>query len=410
TKDGGLADDTFEVSAEPETFLVPERFEGTNVSRAVALAPLLGHDGAACVGLDAELQALGFAARIVERPDRWGGDGTDSGWPETLRAPSEDRELRERCMSRWQELNERPSRHAARAFALSMLDSPRERESTAAAATLWGEVDGSAPPGGDPAADAPPPGLEHQVRRRLDLASRSTDAVVRSFAGAADVLVRQRGVSARGAAAVPPVVPGVEEPGTNVATMVHGTWGWDGRWWRPGGDFHTFVARRVRPGLYGGGARYGWSGSPSGDQRRLAAQDLADWTAEIAPGGLRTLFAHSYGGEVAARARLAGTPVEELVLLSSPATTEVVAAAAAGRTVDVRLRFDPVLALARTPQRLPAAPTVVEVLLAAWRLDHGATHDPRVWESENVLERTGLLVERGGRSGGAGQQAVAAHG
>lgn len=67
----------------------------------------------------------------------------------------------------------------------------------------------------------------------------------------------------------------------------------------------------------------------------------------------QTLFGHSYGGEITARAANLGTPISQLVLLSTPVTSHVKAAAAAGvRIVDIRLPLDPVLALELKPERL----------------------------------------------------------
>jgi pimeloyl-ACP methyl ester carboxylesterase len=148
-----------------------------------------------------------------------------------------------------------------------------------------------------------------------------------------------------------------------------------------------FIRRNHRGNLYAGGARFSWSGAYRRTDREQAAVDLCDWARDIAP-GVQTAFAHSYGGEVAARAVLRGAHVSELVLLSAPATSAVSAVAGSGLpVVDVRLRFDPVLALARTRQRLSAGPNVTEVLLNQWRLGHSASHEESVWLTEAVAER-----------------------
>jgi hypothetical protein len=109
--------------------------------------------------------------------------------------------------------------------------------------------------------------------------------------------------------------------------------------------------------------------------------------------GLQTVLAHSYGGEIAARSRIAGAAVDQIILLSSPVNGYIRTAAndPAVRTVDVRLRFDPVLASARVRQRIrPLPPNVTEVILARWRLDHAATHKESVWLAENVGSRGGI--------------------
>jgi pimeloyl-ACP methyl ester carboxylesterase len=173
--------------------------------------------------------------------------------------------------------------------------------------------------------------------------------------------------------------------------MVHGTWGWKGDWWRPGKNFHQFILGEHRQNLYSGGAKFSWSGALSDSQRRLAAKDFCEWADDRAPGGLQTIFAHSYGGEVAGRAVLSGARVDELVLLSVPVTRPVAAAARSGvRVVDVRLPFDAVLGLARQRQRIPTNPGVMPVLLKGWRYGHGASHDEDVWRQENVAQRGGI--------------------
>jgi len=180
-----------------------------------------------------------------------------------------------------------------------------------------------------------------------------------------------------------------------VSTMIHGTWGWKGDWWRPRSDFHEFILRNHRPGLYSRGTKFSWSGAYSARQREQAATDFGEWAYDVAPHGLQSVFAHSYGGDVAARAVITSASVAELVLLSVPVTSHVGAAAEANlRIVDVRLRFDPVLALGRLRQRirqrLRPRPNVTEVLLDRWCYDHGATHREDVWREEDIARRGGI--------------------
>lgn len=45
----------------------------------------------------------------------------------------------------------------------------------------------------------------------------------------------------------------------------------------------------------------------------------------------------------------------------------------------------------RSPQRIRVnAPNLNEVVLRNWRLSHGATHDPDVWQSEDLVQRARL--------------------
>jgi hypothetical protein len=226
------------------------------------------------------------------------------------------------------------------------------------------------------------------VRVRLAQALRSPDQTTRSLA------MTVFSPPDWGDRARPPSVEPRSRHGARVSTMVHGTWAWKGNWWRPRpGSFHSFIRENHRDNLYAGGARYSWSGAYRRSDREQAALDFYDWATseEVAPAGVQTVFAHSYGGEIAARAVSAGAPAEEIVLLSVPVTGPVRAVAESGlRVVDVRLAFDPVLALARKRQRLPTSVNVTQVLLTRWRLDHSASHQPSIWLDEAVAERGGV--------------------
>jgi hypothetical protein len=229
------------------------------------------------------------------------------------------------------------------------------------------------------------------VRSRLDAAIRSPDPITRSLAfAAAEPFDSGEGYPPPPEYPFrpPPEPPATPPGGLVVSTMIHGTWGWKGDWWRPSGAFHKFILGTHRPNLYSRGAKFSWSGAYSDKQRSLAARDFRDWANDVAPHGLQTVFGHSYGGEVAARAACVGTPIHELVLLSTPVTHRVALTVKPGmRIVDVRLRFDPVLAVSGARQRMPRHPNTAEVLLGRWRLDHGATHNEEVWRAEDIARR-----------------------
>ena len=229
---------------------------------------------------------------------------------------------------------------------------------------------------------------------RLDQAIRSTDAITRSLAIAA--LVPDDGSD--GARSEPGLLPpsSTAPAQATVSTMIHGTRAFMGEWWRPRvGDFHRFIGTEYRPNLYSGGAHFHWSGAYRARHRARASEFFAEWVTDRAPGGIQSVFAHSYGGEVAARALNLGTPIRELVFLSTPVTKHVEAAARVGvRVVDIRLPFDPVLALELRPQRIDAQENVAEVL-TSWRLDHGATHKESVWVSDDIARKGQISLEPG---------------
>ncbi|WP_139808892.1 alpha/beta fold hydrolase, partial [Mycobacterium avium] len=158
------------------------------------------------------------------------------------------------------------------------------------------------------------------------------------------------------------------------------------------GDFYLAIDN-YRPNLYNGGARFSWSGAYRARHRAKAAEEFAEWAAELAPHGIQTLFGHSYGGEIATRAANLSVPIRQLVLLSTPVTSHVEAAAASGtEIVDVRLPLDPVLALELRTQRIAARQNVTEVI-TSWRLSHSATHRESVWVSEDIAERAQIQPE-----------------
>jgi hypothetical protein len=225
---------------------------------------------------------------------------------------------------------------------------------------------------------------------RLDQALRSPDTIARSLGAAA--LVREVD------AYEPPWELDLQSPSDavstspSVSTMIHGTWAYMGDWWRPRvGDFHRFIGGKYRRNLYSGGAHFHWSGNYKARHRARAAEFFAEWVTDRAPAGIQSLFAHSYGGEIAARALTLGTPIQELILLSTPVTSHVKAAQSIARLIDIRLPFDPVLALELRRQRIPLNRNVIRVL-TSWRLDHAATHKESVWLAWHVPNERGHPV------------------
>ena len=224
---------------------------------------------------------------------------------------------------------------------------------------------------------------------RLDQALRSPDTITRSLGAAA--LVREADAYKPASDPDPRSPSDAVSTSPSVSTMIHGTWAYMGDWWRPRvGDFHRFIGDKYRRNLYSGGAHFHWSGNYKERHRARAAEFFAEWVTDRAPAGIQSLFAHSYGGEIAARALAIGTPIQELILLSTPVTSHVKAAAqSSARLIDIRLPFDPVLALELRRQRIPLNHNVTMVL-TSWRLDHGATHKESVWLADDIAARAQL--------------------
>lgn len=171
---------------------------------------------------------------------------------------------------------------------------------------------------------------------------------------------------------------------TPTSTIVHGTWAWKGDWWAPRGDFHDYLKNSCRSDLYSGGRPFSWSGAFSAPQRSVAANRLASWADEAPTGELRTVFAHSFGGEVAARATLLGSQFNELVLLSAPVTKPVQSAVDKDPEIAVvRVPIDPVLTAGLLKQRFRGG-DLRRTFVLPWHYSHSSSHDPDVWKSSGI--------------------------
>ena len=438
-------DPPFEPTSSPETARQSVEFESINVCRVVALGAAFG-SARGLSGLERELQAMGLPEYLAGNSD-WSWDDAARQFDRGVFV--EDRSREETFAA----LRTDAWPAGAVTFLVQVLGSGLERESAAAAAAIWVasgrrnvierrggprrrwyrlwdlygfpfDLPGAFEPWGaaadwtyNPDLETPPPRtlgwspggwqmaarellqpdaypgdsperIEELAAARLSLAMRSEDPITRQLAMAALARVGSGDDDAEGGGAGRAPIPGA----VSVSTIIHGTWGWKGDWWRPSASFHDYVRQEVRGNIYSRGAPFSWSGAYSYRQRRMAAEDFRRWAEEISPRGIDTLLGHSYGGEVATRAWRLGTKVQEVVLLSTPATEHVRNAVDDGlRTVDIRLPFDPVLALALTPQRIRRkARNLTEVVLTHWHLSHGATHDADVWRSQEISRRSQL--------------------
>ena len=176
---------------------------------------------------------------------------------------------------------------------------------------------------------------------------------------------------------------------SRTSLMVHGTFAKNSDWWQPGGDFHEFIRRTVRPDLYGANDRFDWSGGYSDDARAMAATDLRDWVNVHNLAGL-DIFAHSHGANVAMLASQSGLTVGTLVMMSCPVHIHKYSPNpnAIARAVSVRVHLDLVILADLGGQRFNH-PNIEEHVLPIW-FDHSATHEPKVWRKHRVKELLGL--------------------
>lgn len=439
--------ESFEPSSDLETILSTSENEPLNVCRAAALALFVSNRSRLLVGPREELGALGFSnIEAMEDHEQSGSSITESFQFVGELSDTDP-------ISAWRSFNEAPSLPTANRILLRQLSSEFERESVAATAAIWQELRALPADYLDQYFIDPfifdrwlyrrwpyyRPWPESGMARPFDLFDDDDDPVMPSATDIKNwretiadlartrmrtgerlaslwLLLRWRLATALNspdpiavqlaAAVVPPdtgspptqTAPSPPPPTASpllVSTMIHGTWAWKGDWWRPQGDFHQYVHTELRSNLYSRGARYSWSGAYHDKHREVAACDFRDWASDVAPDGIHTLFAHSYGAEVAARAINEGTRVAELVMLSAPITSHVCTALHNPelRVIDIRLPFDPVLAIARVQQRVPQgiSPLNLVHITTRWRLSHGATHEPGVWTTEKLPTQTGLV-------------------
>ncbi|MFF4393762.1 hypothetical protein ACFY0G_44735 [Streptomyces sp. NPDC001552] len=129
------------ISSEIESAAEQEEFQGLNVCRSAALSTLFGRDSIAVQQLAPEMRAMGFSEQLssgaVDWPDITPEDLIPDGG--SHQEAYRDGGIPDRVQL-WQILNDTGSSRAAYPFLIAVLGSPLERESVAAAATLWRQL------------------------------------------------------------------------------------------------------------------------------------------------------------------------------------------------------------------------------------------------------------------------------
>lgn len=172
---------------------------------------------------------------------------------------------------------------------------------------------------------------------------------------------------------------------TDEATLtlvIHGTWARDGKWWRAGGDFHTYLKDRLGiETLYSGEQPFVWSGRNRDASRRDAAASLIEWVEAYGPERLE-IYAHSHGANISMLATHEGLEIHKLVMLSPPVRSDYFAKwEQIEAAYNIQASFDPVVALARGGRWFDM-PLVRELELSD--SGHSASHSPEVWERNRV--------------------------
>jgi hypothetical protein len=206
----------------------------------------------------------------------------------------------------------------------------------------------------------------------------------------AELVIRKLGTTA-------PIVPlnprddAVRSEG-NLATtvLIHGThFGFVGTpiadWWKPRGDFHSFIKGSFRPNLYAKPDFFTWSGGFSDHARQLAAIELRDWSRNRGFSEF-DVIAHSHGGNVAMWATQLGVSLNNLVLLSCPAHPRryLPEFTRVKQVVSYQIKLDWVI-LADGGATKFNHPRISDRILPRWFRHHEDTRKPSFWQQFGIL-------------------------
>jgi hypothetical protein len=151
-------------------------------------------------------------------------------------------------------------------------------------------------------------------------------------------------------------------------------------WWKPRGDFHTYIKDKFCPDLYSKPDFYAWSGGWNDQARQQAAVSLLHWTQEHSLREINVL-SHSHGGNVAMWATQLGVEVDKLVLMSCPVHWDRCQPefARVKNVVSFQIRLDWVI-LADRGGTYFNQPKITDHMLPQWFWKHADTHSPAIWE------------------------------
>src|SRR5262245_22261782 len=100
--------------------------------------------------------------------------------------------------------------------------------------------------------------------------TRSGDELVRDVAATGLAKISPRHPALSALRRPPEAEPGPAPEEYRTSMLIHGTWAANASWWKPGGDFHTYLRNGYRPDLYAANDRFGWTGGYSPGARAQA--------------------------------------------------------------------------------------------------------------------------------------------
>ena len=170
--------------------------------------------------------------------------------------------------------------------------------------------------------------------------------------------------------------------------IIHGTWAKKQDWYKPGGDFHTYILNNVYPDVYGDPDFFFWSGGYSHARRRDAANKLVSWVNHHPCGTLR-LMAHSHGANVVNIATKMGLQACTLIHLSPPVRPEYlpdISNVSSGQFFTVRPTIDLVVSILDGSDQDYSNTTVAmhETRIRCAFSGHSKCHDPGRWIAKDI--------------------------
>lgn len=154
-----------------------------------------------------------------------------------------------------------------------------------------------------------------------------------------------------------------------------------GDWWKPGGNFHSYIKTNHCHNLYSKPDFYTWSGGWSDHARQLAAVDLRDWANKRKLGKI-DILAHSHGGNVVMWATQLGLEINNLILLSCPEHLNYYQPefSRVANVVSYQIQLDWVI-LADGGGIYFNDPRIDDRVQNKWFRQHTDTHDPAFWQA-----------------------------
>lgn len=178
---------------------------------------------------------------------------------------------------------------------------------------------------------------------------------------------------------------------TDLLVIVHGTWAAKKTWWRPGGDFFSYIDDKEADNL----EPFDWSGGNRHSSRKDAAEKLVKWARERPHRNL-DVIAHSHGGNVCFLASQMGLKICHLVLLGTPIRLEYIPNLRNTNMIhNVFSTWDDIQSPVGTKPNprgegrtlADTAQTINHRVEDPWRdPSHSALHSPEVWEEQGLWE------------------------